>query len=114
MNYITFPGIIETNIEETLKIRLIKFCQENPKYQFIASWDQVAICGKKNRKPYMVLVRQMYHYLIKRHTSLSLKEIGDLTGGHDHTTVMYSITTIQDLLYTKDPETMKLYNYLNI
>jgi len=113
MNYFTFPGIIRVDYEKTLKASLLRFCKENERYKYISSWDQVAIAGKRNRKGPMINIRQMYHYLMKRNTSLTLTEIGQLTGGHDHTTVIYSIQTVANHLDTKDPDTIRLYNYLN-
>ncbi len=54
--------------------------------------------GKMSRQREFVISRQMIHYLSKIHTRLSLKEIGSQTGGADHSTVIHSIETIQDLL----------------
>ena len=39
-------------------------------------------------------------YLAKNYTSVSLKTIGSNFGGKDHSTVLYSIRAVQDLMDT--------------
>ena len=56
----------------------------------------------KTRKREVVMARQLSMYLAKRHTNSSLKTIGDNFGGRDHSTVIYSCKTVEDLLDT-DP-----------
>ena len=48
------------------------------------------------------MARQLSMYLAKRHTNNSLKTIGDNFGGRDHSTVIYSCKTVEDLMDT-DP-----------
>jgi len=48
------------------------------------------------------MARQLSMYLAKRHTNSSLKTIGDNFGGRDHSTVIYSCKTVEDLMDT-DP-----------
>ncbi len=54
----------------------------------------------KTRKRSIVVARQLSMYLAKNLTSKSLKAIGDQFGGRDHSTVIYSCRTVQDLLDT--------------
>jgi len=54
----------------------------------------------KTRKREIVIARQLSMYLAKNHTSNSLKMIGDKFGGRDHSTVIYSCRTVQDLMDT--------------
>lgn len=54
----------------------------------------------KTRKREVVIARQLSMYLAKNHTSNSLKNIGDQFGGRDHSTVIYSCRTVQDLMDT--------------
>ncbi len=54
----------------------------------------------KTRKRNIVVARQLGMYFAKKLTTLSLKEIGKHFGNRDHTTVMHSIKTINDLIDT--------------
>ena len=54
----------------------------------------------KTRKRNIVIARQLGMYFAKKMTELSLKEIGRHFGNRDHTTVMHSIKTINDLIDT--------------
>ena len=56
--------------------------------------------GKKKNNA-IVFPRQIAMYLIRKKTSLSFPEIGDLFGGKDHSTVIHSIKKI-DSLYKED------------
>ncbi len=52
-----------------------------------------AMCGKQRDK-YIVTPRQIAMYLIRKETSTSLLEIGQLFGGRDHSTVLHSCEKI--------------------
>jgi len=54
----------------------------------------------KTRKRSIVIARQLSMYLAKTMTDNSLKNIGEIFGGRDHSTVIYSIRTVQDLMET--------------
>ena len=54
----------------------------------------------KTRKRQIVIARQLSMYLAKNLTDKSLKAIGENFGGRDHSTVIYSCKTVQDLLDT--------------
>ena len=54
----------------------------------------------KTRKRQIVIARQLSMYLAKKLTDKSLKVIGQTFGGRDHSTVIYSCKTVQDLLDT--------------
>jgi len=54
----------------------------------------------KTRKRSIVIARQLSMYLAKTMTDKSLKNIGEVFGGRDHSTVIYSIKTVQDLMET--------------
>ena len=54
------------------------------------------------RRRHVVLARQISMFLVKQFTDQSLKAIGRLFGGRDHSTVLYSIKTVRDLIETND------------
>jgi chromosomal replication initiator protein len=56
----------------------------------------------KTRKRNIVMARQLSMYLAKNLTNYSLVKIGNTFGGRDHSTVIYSIRAIKDLLDTDE------------
>lgn len=54
----------------------------------------------KTRKRPIVVARQLAMFLAKNLTNNSLKTIGDMFGGRDHTTVLYSCKAVQDMMDT--------------
>lgn len=62
------------------------------------------------RRLYCV-TRQVAHYLGKKHTILSLRDIGRLTGGKHHSTVYHSCNEIPSLLFQKDKFVMELVRF---
>ncbi|MEL6970000.1 MAG: chromosomal replication initiator protein DnaA [Bacteroidota bacterium] len=60
----------------------------------------VEILQGKTRKRQVVIARQLSMYLAKQLTDQSLKAIGENFGGRDHSTVIYSCKTVQDLMET--------------
>lgn len=52
----------------------------------------------KTRKRDIVMARQLAMYLSKNLTSEPLKSIGEFFGGRDHSTVIYSLKAVQDLM----------------
>ena len=60
------------------------------------------IMHAKTRKRKVVIARQLSMYLAKNLTTYSLVKIGSTFVGRDHSTVIYSIKTIKDLLDTDD------------
>jgi len=73
------------------------------------TWED--LCGKFKKKE-LVLMRQLFCYFCKEWSILpTLTSIGNEIN-RDHTTVMYSIQQIRDLVDSKDELTLTLYNYI--
>lgn len=56
----------------------------------------------RTRKREIITARQMIQHFIKEKTKLSLSKIGQLTGGFDHSTVIYSWKEVNNLKANKD------------
>ena len=56
----------------------------------------------KNRMQNTIFARKAAAYILKKHTSLSLKEIAPYIGVKDHTTVLYNVSTARDLMQTEE------------
>lgn len=54
------------------------------------------------RKREVVIARQLSMYLAKAFTNKSLKSIGDDFGGKDHSTVIYSLRAVKDMMDTDE------------
>jgi chromosomal replication initiator protein len=54
----------------------------------------------QSQKREVVVARQIFTLLCRKHTRLSLKAIGEHLNGRDHTTQIHSINTIIDLMQT--------------
>ena len=97
-------------IESRQKKATIKTIQE-----FIAKKYEIKISEiiSKNNSRKVVLPRQIAMYISKLITNSSYVEIGSRFGGKDHSTVIYSIKKVKNML-TKDPEMLKKVNsYIN-
>ena len=51
----------------------------------------------KTRKRHIVYARQLCHWALKQHTTLSLSQIGEMVGGKEHATVLHSCKVIDTL-----------------
>jgi chromosomal replication initiator protein len=51
-----------------------------------------------NRTRSKVVARQIAMYFIREKTNLSLKVVGNMFGGRDHTTVIHSVRMVKDLI----------------
>lgn len=54
----------------------------------------------KSRKKELVIPRQVGIYIAKNYTTLSLKTIGLYYGGRDHSTVIHSVESVEDMMVT--------------
>lgn len=95
-SYFSAPGLVSGFLFPTNRIDAEKIIDAVCNVMKIERWQ----LNVRTRVRLIVESRQMAMYLIKKHTSMSLKEIGIKMGGYDHTTVIHSITTMQNLLET--------------
>lgn len=66
----------------------------------------------KGRNPLLVTARQHYYYFLKKHTAMSLSEIGStLYIDQDHSTIIHAIKSFEDH-YAMEPKYRDTYNYL--
>ena len=49
----------------------------------------------------MVKARQIAMYILRKEFGMSFVEIGNMLGGRDHTTVMYGVDKVENLLAEK-------------
>jgi chromosomal replication initiator protein len=74
--------------------------------QLDAIWHNVAefydislnIAVSARRHMQEVRPRQVFYYLCRKYTTLSLKQIGNYTGGRDHSTVIHGAKSIENLM----------------
>lgn len=67
---------------------------------------------KRSRTRNRVLSRQMIFLLLRKHTDLTLLQMGNLYGLEDHSTVTHGIGALNDLMYT-DPKVKKQVEYID-
>jgi len=54
----------------------------------------------KNRSPKYCIPRQISAYMIRYNTKMSLSKIGIACGGLNHSTIVHSIKSVDDLMFT--------------
>lgn len=89
--------VIKNFVSEINREITVEFIQELVAEHFELP---VEILQSKTRKRQVVIARQLSMYLAKQMTNQSLKTIGENFGGRDHSTVIYSCRTVQDLMET--------------
>lgn len=94
MNYLTIPGIRGNFIAQNSKFYTIRakdiICKE---YEITLK----EFHSKSHLRNY-VEARQIFCYLVRENTSLSLQQIGNLIGGRDHATALWGANKIKDLI----------------
>ena len=89
--------VVRNFVNQLNKEITVDFIQELVAQHFDVPVEKLA---GKTRKRQIVVARQLSMYLAKKLTDQSLKAIGENFGGRDHSTVIYSCRTVQDLLDT--------------
>ncbi|MEM7174002.1 MAG: chromosomal replication initiator protein DnaA [Bacteroidota bacterium] len=104
-NSLTNKNVDYHLIKSTLESIICKVSPEiTPHYlqELVADHYNVTLpqLKSKSRKREIVIARHVAMYLIKEHTNLSHKTVGQQFGGKDHTTVIYAQKAINSLLET--------------
>lgn len=89
--------VIKNFVTQINKEITVEFIQKLVADHFSVPVEKLA---GKTRKRHIVIARQLSMYLAKNLTDKSLKAIGENFGGRDHSTVIYSCRTVQDLMET--------------
>ena len=55
---------------------------------------------QRNRERRIVFKRQVLQYFMSLYTKYNLMKIGNKTGGYDHSTVIYALKVVRDLIET--------------
>lgn len=89
--------VVKNFVTEINKEITVEFIQKLVAEHFSVAVEKLQ---GKTRKRQVVIARQLSMYLAKNLTDKSLKAIGETFGGRDHSTVIYSCKTVQDLMET--------------
>lgn len=101
MNYIAIPGFKRGEHNMTVKYHpsdvdsIIELVVDYFGFTFI-------LLQSGSRKRAICYARQVLMYLLTKRTNLTLKKIGQLLGGRDHTTIIHAKATIRDLMQTDE------------
>lgn len=68
----------------------------------------------RNRKSENVYARQLATYFLYKHTRYSQVKIGEILGGRDHSTVIYSLKAMSDRLDTEERTVQDVQNIQKI
>lgn len=74
-------------------------------YAYLVVPDRTPLARKRE----YAHARQISMTLCHSYTKMSLERIGQVHGGRDHATVLHAVTTINNLLDTKDDRTIEIY-----
>lgn len=105
-NYYAAPGLKDYSLLNT----------EDPEIIIAAVCDYLKVevkdVKKKWRKREVVEARQLCMWFLRKKTHLTHKSIGELFSHRDHTTVIHSCQTVQNLVFS-DPSYKKQFDYLS-
>lgn len=96
------PQLIESALADLLPRR--KEIQPNDVFQAVANVFGVTVermLGRERTRE-VALPRQIAMFLLREDGNVSLPQIGDALGGRDHTTVMYAVEKVADLMERDD------------
>lgn len=98
INYFTSPGLMPG-----YRVPGKRYLPRLIVYRISEYYDvPLTLLQARTRQRPVVECRQVCCYFLRRLTDLSLKEIGAMMGGRDHTTAIHAIKTVGDLM-ASDP-----------
>ena len=103
--HIMYPANYEPKGTTALEINFI--------YKTVCNYFKVDI-SVKTRKRSIAYPRHLFCYICRRRTKAGLREIGELIGGRDHTTVIHSDQTLKDWYDTDELVRADVANINNI
>lgn len=92
-------SIIKNYVQNAHKEITVEYLKDIVAQQYRIPVEHLSAASRKRQ---IVEARQLAMYLAKNHTKTSLKAIGEKFGGRDHSTVIHSCKTVQDLLDTDE------------
>jgi chromosomal replication initiator protein len=90
MNYLVIPGVKPGVLIHNGQNFILSAVLDH----FSLKYEDIK---KKSRERKIVMPRQICMWLMRKHASMTLKQIGELFN-LDHTTVIHSVTTINNLM----------------
>jgi len=101
INYNIIPGLKERPKPEDIRSELFMLQSEHImkviSKHFKMSIEQMIKTGRKRE---VVQARRITYYFLRKYTRLSLKNIGELVGGKDHTSVIHGLKSLKDLRWS--------------
>lgn len=98
MNFYIVPGLIRPKKAHTSD-EIADIIEQTVCKYFKLTKDDLK---RKTRRREIVMPRQICMFLLGKFTNHSLVKIGRYFNGKDHTTVIYSLRTVQNLIDTDD------------
>lgn len=98
MTYFGFPGIRAADLPKKLGLEETLFKILESEYKITKE-----VLASKTRKREITLFRHLFCYFMSKRSHHSLSAIGSFIGNRDHTTVIHSVRTVEDLLSIHDP-----------
>jgi chromosomal replication initiator protein len=105
LNYFVIPGFREVT---PIELNKLEVCSPEYIVNVVLNYFslQYAELISKSRKRKYCYPRQCCDYLLRKKNNLFFSEIGKMIGDRDHTTIIHSVETIEDLMET-DPKVKK-------
>jgi chromosomal replication initiator protein len=104
VNYMTIPGL---KLGKNLSNQQVIDCVIDT----VCTYFQVPkkLVLSKTRRKNVVRARHLCRWYIIKNTHMTLKEVGEIWGGADHTTIIHSRNVVKEQVEAKHPNEFKIY-----